>query len=209
MKLGTTNERLSDKRKTVYSVAVALVSLVALYALIIVPQQDRVSAMQTKLKAEQQRVAQLEDFSLRNPDTAKYTRDVEENLKRVERLLPTEAGFSEFVAILNKTAKDNGVKLGQVQPGQAVAGSGYYEIPVSLVIQGTYHQSLAFMRALESMDRYCLVKDADIEQKTGIIITKLNISLFSFGTIPAALQKPGASGANPPANQPANQPPAK
>lgn len=207
MKMGITNERLSDKKKIVCSVAIALVSLVALYVLIIAPQQDRVAAMQTKLKAEQQKVVQLEDFLLRNPDTTKYTRDVEENLKRMERLLPTELGFSDFLTALNKTANDNGVKLGQVHPGQVVAASGYCEIPVSLVIQGTYRENIAFMHALESMERYCVIKDAKMEQKEGIIATKLNVSIFSFGTVPvgtmpAALQKPGTAGTNPPARQP-------
>jgi Tfp pilus assembly protein PilO len=73
----------------------------------------------------------------------------------MERGMPVRPELASFIDDLTLLAGRTGVDLDTISPSAPaeIVDSGYYEMPVGLLLQGEFFEVLGFLYGLESMDR--------------------------------------------------------
>lgn len=147
-------------------VTLAMLALVAggWYALLIRPQNTRLSNMEsqaTTLQAEQAelqaRLAALKKAELSQPQRLA-------TLNQLTSAIPPSTDIADFINQVNALADSTGVQLHTLSPSQPVAATTgpYSAIKVSLSLSGSYPSTISFLDGLYSLPRLVVVDTLSI-----------------------------------------------
>jgi Tfp pilus assembly protein PilO len=76
--------------------------------------------------------------------------------------LPQSPGMGDFLANLDRTARNNGLELSTVQPGSVVREEWCVRTPVSFTCRGAFANLHTFLFQLENMERLVRVEELTI-----------------------------------------------
>jgi Tfp pilus assembly protein PilO len=149
------------------------------------PQEVRIAERTRQLSVEKQKVAVVESFILAHPDTDQYLAELQQSLTQSELALPGSLDTSKFIAQLEKDTRDSGIRLLNVKPTVVTDNKGgYREIPIEVSVEGQYFPTMAFLKKLEDGERFSLVSAFLMQQKQGLVATRLNLQIFCYGNAP-------------------------
>merc|ERR1712138_99595 len=80
--------------------------------------------------------------------------------------LPQGTEIPDLIRTISETGRKVGLEVKKFEPKQEVASSTndfVAEVPITLAVQGTFHQVAMFFDRLSKMDRIVHVKNIDIE----------------------------------------------
>lgn len=120
---------------------------------VFIPQQEEYE----RLQAENQRlqVKLQQDQRIAN-NLPKFKAEYEKMKVRLEEALtelPNKQEIPSLLTSLAAVAKDNGLDVVQFRPGKEVNKGFYADVPVSLKLTGTYHQTAMFSYAISKLPR--------------------------------------------------------
>ena len=132
------------------------------------------------------RVSEIEAFALIHPNQDEYLVEVRNKLDSANRLLPSNLEISDYLLLIDRTAKDCSIYLKSIKPSAYINKNGYREIPIEILIQGDYFQTLNFLEKLESIPRFSTVTTISTQSHNNILESKLSVIIYSYGvtTIP-------------------------
>lgn len=160
----------------------ALLLLTALACLLYLPQQQRVAALQKQIAAERQALAALEAFARRHPDLAVDEAAARRRLALAEAKLPENARIDAFLQSVEEAADRSGVLLRRVKPERPVRQAPCAYVPVQLECDGTYAETLAFLRALGAQPRFFALRQMFAAAAAGGLRTKFSLEVYFFDT---------------------------
>jgi Tfp pilus assembly protein PilO len=108
-----------------------------------------------KFEAAKQKVAEL-------PALMAKLSEIEDELKRAKQILPDRIEMDGILASLGNLEKELSVKIARFTPGQEYqpnASLEYKELPVDLVLQGTFPQTMRFLDRLVHMPNLTHVRN--------------------------------------------------
>ncbi|MBW1744116.1 MAG: type 4a pilus biogenesis protein PilO [Deltaproteobacteria bacterium] len=108
--------------------------------------RDEYEVIQTKLFTAKAVAKDLEEFE-------KKYEEAEMKFKLALRLLPEKQEIPSLLEGISKSGKDSGLEFQFFQPGQEVHKGFYAEIPVSVRIQGGYHNIALFFDRIAKLPR--------------------------------------------------------
>lgn len=171
-----------------------------LSSLVLFPQEARILDLERQLSAERQKVAVVENFILAHPDPELYLQEMQRTQAKNELMLPENLDVSKFIAQLEKDTRTSKVRLLSVKPSAAAEKVGYREMPVEVVVEGSFYSVMSFLKLLEDGDRFCSPAAFMISPKQNVLSAKLNLLIFAYGNSPKPAVPPAGSGpVNPPA----------
>ncbi|MCK5797209.1 MAG: type 4a pilus biogenesis protein PilO [Deltaproteobacteria bacterium] len=113
-----------------------------------------------------------------------------QNKKELLKELPTSAEIPSFLQSLHAQAELAGLNIKTFKRGKEQRRGFYGEIPVKMVIEGTYHQITKFFYSVGNLKRIVTIKDVLLKEmnqsgaagnKTGIMLNaKFVASTFRF-----------------------------
>ena len=106
---------------------------------------------------EQQRQRQQDYLKLREELAGREALE-----RQILRVLPEEAEIPAFLDDLNRLAELSGLRMGNVVPQQEMKEDLYVKVPVSLKIQGKYHQLAKFFYNISRLERAINMENIDI-----------------------------------------------
>lgn len=157
------------------------------YTYALVPQRVRISELSAAEQDIRQRNAVIQEFARKNPDTEKYLDEVRKRVSLVDGMIPAQTDLSSFLIQLEQAAAACGLQLHEVKHGQIIIKTGYLEIPVEIMIKGSFAQTRAFLQKLETMARFNIVSHISIQSRQGVLDCKLSLVIYSYG-VPAKVQ---------------------
>lgn len=161
---------------------------------VLYPQESRGLELERQLAAERQKLAAVESFMLAHPEPEAYLQEMQRSQAKNELMLPVNLDVSKFIAQLEKDSKAAGVKLLSVKPSAAVEKAGYREMPMELMLEGTFYSIMSFLKRLEDGERFCVPASFLIQSKQNLLSVKLNLLIFAYGNTPkTAPGKPAAA----------------
>ncbi|BAF59332.1 tfp pilus assembly protein PilO [Pelotomaculum thermopropionicum SI] len=83
-----------------------------------------------------------------------------EKLAKYQKMMPGEPEQNTLIAELNACAAESGVNLQQISFGSRLAKEGYTEMPLELVLEGRYHDLLAFLEDIQRDGRRAVRLDS-------------------------------------------------
>lgn len=177
---------LPTKYKIILFITLLFFSSFFFYHSALRPQFQHITSLSTELQDEKRRVAEIEAFALIHPNQDEYLVEVRNKLDSANRLLPSNLEISDYLLLIDRTAKDCSIYLKSIKPSAYINKNGYREIPIEILIQGDYFQTLNFLEKLESIPRFSTVTTISTQSHNNILESKLSVIIYSYGvtTIP-------------------------
>jgi len=188
-KIGTT-------QKILVLVLLVVLAAVGYYMLF---YRDKASQLENLKKGYSSLVLEEQDWEKRKKT---YLQDVEDLNRRKERqreqirILPPDAEMSSFLMDLDNLAGLAGLEIDLLAP-QDEAGAGFYaKIPVTMQLQGKFHQILKFFSSIGKLERIINIENISFMDVT-VEGTEVKIKAEVQATTFRSLEKPGDQGGVP------------
>jgi Tfp pilus assembly protein PilO len=182
-------------------VTVLLVAGVAA-AIVVIPKHDQLSKVRSETASVQQQVDALRAEAANRDSTPDiHVADV----YRLAKAMPSQTDMPDVLLELSAVAREAGIELDTVSPGELTPGAGGYQIlPISLTFSGNYysvHDLLHRLRTLvavrhgelDARGRLFSVKALNLTPSGDVLNVSLDVDAYVFGGAPAAVDPTATS----------------
>ena len=193
--------KIGTGQKILILILIVVLVIVAYYMLF---YRDKASQIESLKQENDALVLEEQDWVKRQKT---YIQDVEDLNRRKERqreqirILPPDAEMSSFLMDLDNLAGLAGLEIDLLEP-QDEAGAGFYaKIPVTMQLQGKFHQILKFFSSIAKLERIINIENinfTDVKVEGTEVKIKADVQATTF----RSLEAPGDQGV-PPAAAPA------
>lgn len=114
--------------------------------------------------------SQMQEAQRRQQEYLRLTQELanREGIDRAnKRVLPEDAEIAAFLQDLNRTAELSGLAIQLVEPQPEQTAAMYIEIPVSLGVEGRYHQLAKFFYNVSRLERAISMNNITLNLKAG------------------------------------------
>ncbi len=188
-------KNVTDKHKVLLFIAGIVTVMIGFYYFIFLPQRTQISQLKTMQQAESQRVQMIEDFATAHPNIGQYEQELTAKQALVNKMLPDQAEISGFILEIEKAAQKNNIQFIRIKPAQAINKNGYREIPLELLVRGSYFQTLNFLKTLEDLPRFNSGVNMAVQAQNGQLESKITLIIYCYGTAPAVQEPAKANNA--------------
>ena len=144
----------------------------------------------TELSAEEDKRVQLNSqitnekrLERERPKFQEEVKSLEVKLKIALEELPDEKEIPELLKSVSDLAKDAGLEVSLFRPEPEVQRDFFAEVPVNMLVEGTYHQVATFFDEVGRMSRIVNLKGIDISDPRASdrgLIVKANCTAVTF-----------------------------
>jgi type IV pilus assembly protein PilO len=138
--------------------------------------QDEISSLEKRLSKAKVRSKNLEKF-----EAEKKKADAE--FKEALKLLPEKKEIPSLLRNITQLGRDSNLEFRLFRPKKEKKEDFYVEIPVSVVVRGTYHNVALFFDRVGKMDRIVNILDVSMKPERSLstdLITRCNAITFRF-----------------------------
>jgi Tfp pilus assembly protein PilO len=184
-------------------VAAGVVAFVAVLALgwffAVSPKKDKADELATQVTAAEQELAQKRAELARPSANIRVKAD---DLYRLQKALPTQVDQAGVILDLDRLAKQHDLTFWQLTPGSPIVGTGPFQQPFDVVLEGRFTNVSAFLRDIRSLvgikkkrlavkGRVYSIDKLMLEQPTSdkkfpIVRASLTVNAYSFDSATAA-----------------------
>jgi type IV pilus assembly protein PilO len=159
---------------------------------------DKQRQKETRLADLQKDIRALEATANRLPEFQREVQALEARLETLKRILPPEKEMPDLMRRIQYLAAQSSLSIRRFNPAAVITKDFYQEVPVSIDVEGTYHNMGAFLDRVSRMSR--LVNMSDLKVKAQASQTLNNtIAVTTTATTYVYLDKapPTAAAAGP------------
>jgi type IV pilus assembly protein PilO len=127
-------------------------------------EQQRVK--EARLATLQQDIRALEATANRLPEFQREVQALEARLETLKRILPPEKEMPDLMRRVQYLAAQSSLQIRKFNPAAVVTKDFYQEVPVSLDLEGTYHNMGAFLDRVSRMSRLVNMSDLKIKAQS-------------------------------------------
>ena len=142
---------------------ILLTGFIALWFTILAPLNERkisASAKMESLSDELERLKGAREGILKMRSQADQLRV---KMEKARRELPDRREIPGLLSAISERAKDAGLEIRLFQTREEVSGEFYAEVPVQLVVQGTFHEVARFFDEVTRLDRIVTVSELSMK----------------------------------------------
>lgn len=181
-------------------IIIAVLPAIVLAALIIIlmirPKQKEIKTLDAQIDKQNNEIAVDEAKAAQLPSLIIENKKLEIKWEELKQRLPEESEVSGLLKQVSDLSLSAGLDMRSWRPRskRTYPGGVVYEIPVSVMVRGTYHDFGGFLSSLTRLDR--IVNVGNIKMggaKTHGESSDLSIS-FTASTFSAIPEKPGRKG---------------
>lgn len=184
-------KNLPPYAKAIISVLPAVILSVVVFVVLIMPKQKEIKALNAKIDIQNNEIAASQS------KVAKLSILKQENERLIARInelkeqLPEEKEISSLLKQISDLGIAAGLNIKSWKPGQkATHSSGIvYETPVSVDVEGTYHNLGYFLSSLTRLNRIVNISDMKIgspKEVKGENLLSVSFKAATFSAIPEA-----------------------
>ena len=160
-------EKLSRIQRILISVGTIVVILGAFFYFSYLPKFDEIK----KLREEYDKLSKkLADMKLEASQLAKYRKmmkEAEAQFKIVKMALPEKKEIPALLSSISQSGHDSGLAFLLFEPKKESKKDFYAEIPVSITVEGSYHNLGLFLSKVASLPRVVNVRDLKLKPEKG------------------------------------------
>jgi type IV pilus assembly protein PilO len=121
---------------------------------------------ETRLADLQKQIRALEATANRLPEFQREVQALEARLETLKRILPPEKEMPDLMRRIQYLAAQSSLQIRKFNPGPVVSKDFYQEVPVSIDLEGTYHNMGAFLDRVSRMSRLVNMSDLKIKAQS-------------------------------------------
>jgi type IV pilus assembly protein PilO len=172
--------KLPFYQKLLISFTIIISISIAFVFLLFIPKKDELTQLQQRNQQAQAKL--LEDRRIAG-DLPKFKAEYEKMQEQLNQALTELPNQSEIPALLSSIAalaKDNGLEVIRFKPGTEAPKGFYAEVPVDLVLAGSFHEAALFFQSVTELSRIVNITNVQLgNPKTAEGGTQLNIDCLA------------------------------
>lgn len=126
---------------------------------------------EAQLAELQQEIRALEATANRLPEFQREVQALEARLETLKRILPPQKEMPDLMRRVQYLAAQSSLAIGEFTPGATAQKEFYVEVPVSLELEGTYHNLGAFFDRISRMSRLVNVGNVKVSAQSAQTIS--------------------------------------
>jgi type IV pilus assembly protein PilO len=138
----------------------------AYYYLVYTDQDEKLKSLNGQLASITRERDQLKVKVEEKPRFEKRLQELEDKRKRALTFLPDDPQTDELRIELNRRAKQSQIRIVRMTEGSELPRGFYAHVPLTLAVEGTFHQLVIFFNLVAEMKR--IVNISDVEFKDPI-----------------------------------------
>ncbi len=163
---------------------------------------------ETRLADLQKQIRALEATANRLPEFQREVQALEARLETLKRILPPEKEMPDLMRRIQYLAAQSSLSIRKFNPAPVVTKDFYQEVPVSIDVEGTYHNMGAFLDRVSRMSRLVNMSDLKIKAQSAqtlnntVAVTSTATTYVYLDNVPppgaaaaAGPKRPGPGGA--------------
>jgi type IV pilus assembly protein PilO len=195
IKINTKN--LPPYAKIIISILPALILSIAVIVLVILPKQKEIKTLDAKIDTQNNEIAASQAKVAKLDILKKENERLLNRLNELKEQLPEEKEISSLLKQVSDLGIAAGLNIKSWKPGQKTTHpSGIvYEIPVSVDVEGTYHNLGYFLSSLTRLNRIVNINDMKLgtpKLVKGENLLSASFKASTFSAIPEAEAAPAA-----------------
>ncbi len=127
---------------------------------------------EAKLATLQKEIRALEATANRLPEFQREVQALEARLETLKRILPPEKEMPDLMRRIQYLAAQSSLSIRKFNPTAVVQRDFYQEVPVSIDVDGTYHNMGAFLDRVSRMSRLVNMGDIKIKSQTNQTLSR-------------------------------------
>jgi type IV pilus assembly protein PilO len=144
----------------------AIAGVAAFFYFYVSPMQDEMAQRQRKLDALVGEIRKSQTIAQRLPQFRKEVSDLEARLETLKNVLPEEKDMGELLRRLQTLAVQSNLTIRTFKPSATpVAKQIHAEVPISLQLDGAYHNLAMFFDRVSKFSRIIHISGIDIKAK--------------------------------------------
>ena len=154
---------------------------------------------ETRLADLQKEIRALEATANRLPEFQREVQALEARLETLKRILPPEKEMPDLMRRIQYLAAQSSLQIRKFNPAPVVTKDFYQEVPVTIDVEGTYHNMGAFLDRVSRMSRLVNMSDLKIKAQTAQTLNN-TVAVTSTATTYVYLENvppPGAAAPGP------------
>jgi type IV pilus assembly protein PilO len=157
--------KLPWKAQLAVFVSLAAVSAGAFYYFLDRPAQARIETQRVELAGVQTRIDRGLATARQLPEFQKRVADLRAQLESLRPILPEEKDAAELLRRVNTLARESSLTIRGFKPQAITTRELHAEWPISLELEGTYHNLGAFLDRVSKVERIINVGSLSIQAK--------------------------------------------
>jgi type IV pilus assembly protein PilO len=155
------------------------------------PARAEMVARQTQLSALKMDITKGEATARKLPEFRSQVTELEGRLTNLQAVLPEEKDAADLLNRMQTVAAQSNLTIRSFKPGAAVTKQLHAEWPITLELDGTYHNLAAFFDRIGKFTRIINVSGLDVKSK-GKATAQSTITASCVATTFVLLEKPAA-----------------
>lgn len=144
----------------------AIAGVAAFFYFYVSPMQDEMAQRQRKLDALVGEIRKSQTIAQRLPQFRREVADLEARLETLKNVLPEEKDMGELLRRLQTLAVQSNLTIRTFKPSATpVAKQIHAEVPISLQLDGAYHNLAMFFDRVSKFSRIIHISGIDIKSK--------------------------------------------
>jgi len=127
---------------------------------------DKQRQKETRLADLQKQIRALEATANRLPEFQREVQALEARLETLKRILPPEKEMPDLMRRIQYLAAQSSLQIRKFNPAAVITKDFYQEVPVSIDVEGTYHNMGAFLDRVSRMSRLVNMSDLKIKAQS-------------------------------------------
>lgn len=155
-------DRLMDmpvRQRVLMLVGLVFMTFFAYAYFIYWPRVDQISAMRTDLQMKVDDLNKKKALAANLPQAKKELDDLRAALRKAVAQLPDTKEIPDLLSGISAVARESGLEIAQFRQRPEVYRDFYAEVPVEILVRGTYFQVEEFFNQVGQLTRIVNVKD--------------------------------------------------
>lgn len=154
--------KLTPQIELLVGIAIIAVVAVAVVGLLIVPQFGVISDLDAQLNQSKQDVQKANLLLAQRQSAKQEAAQTQADLMTLQNQVPDTPELPTLIIELQNIATQSGLSWIKIEPKTPEDRSGYSAVPVTVDLQGTWADTVDYVRRLERTERQVRVKGVDI-----------------------------------------------
>ncbi len=155
---------------------------IAAYFVIFKPMDVRTKELRTDTLAKTTKLRELEAAQKEQADIGAEIKLMTERIAEFESQLPSESDLEVILREVAQIAQDNKLRTRTFKPDRPVKTNQYTELPINLVIEGSFLGFYEFIEGVEKLPRITRIPEMKIEKQVkeddGTVRIEMILSIF-------------------------------
>ncbi|MFH1672682.1 MAG: type 4a pilus biogenesis protein PilO [Pseudomonadota bacterium] len=173
---------LSRVHRILICAATFLLLMVGFYFLIYSPKSEKITGLSGEYSRLQGELAKAKAQARSLARLEKDFKEAEIEFKKAKQLLPDKKETSQLLDGVTMAGQSVGLEFLLFKPGQEVVQGFYAEIPVTIKVNGSYHNTALFFDKVSKLHRIVNIFDIKIkgEKKSYMLTTSCIAKTYRF-----------------------------